>query len=124
MEYLKDNNTILPTNEIPQDNTTTFLIGFGILLIFVIVGIIASLFLCLTLKKDQYLWEVERERQLSEKRVSNDDIKENDDDNKIDSEVINIWSLKYIAHGFFLVLKTRFMARVGFIILINHEMLF
>lgn len=81
------NNTVLPTNEVSQDNTTTFLIGFGILLIFVIVGIIASLFLCLTLKKDQYLWEVERERQLSEKRVSGENVKEED---RCENDALNV----------------------------------
>lgn len=92
--YINSNLTFPPTNETVQDNTTTFLIGFGILLIFVIVGIIASLFLCLTLKKDQYLWEVERERQLSEKRAaSNDNLKDrrtfngdDDDDNVSNSQ--------------------------------------
>lgn len=79
-------NTIvsLPTNDTPQDNnnnnnTATFLIGFGILLAFVVVGIIASVFLCFTLKKDQYLWEVERERQLSEKNGANDLNNDKDD---------------------------------------------
>jgi hypothetical protein len=41
-----------------QDNTVTFLIGFGILVLFMLAGIMASVFLCVTLKKDQYLWEV------------------------------------------------------------------
>lgn len=41
-----------------SESTTTFLIGFGILLIFVIIGVLASAFLCMTLKKDPYLWEV------------------------------------------------------------------
>jgi hypothetical protein len=40
-----------------QDNTVTFLIGFGILVLFMLAGIMASVFLCVTLKKDQYLWE-------------------------------------------------------------------
>lgn len=51
-----------------QDNTTTFLIGFGVLLVFVVIGVLASAFLCMTLKKDQYLWEAET--QLQEKRCS------------------------------------------------------
>lgn len=41
-----------------QDNTITFLIGFGILVLFMLAGIMASVFLCVTLKKDPYLWEV------------------------------------------------------------------
>jgi hypothetical protein len=40
------------------DNAVTFLIGFGILVLFMLTGIMASVFLCVTLKKDQYLWEV------------------------------------------------------------------
>ncbi|PSN44044.1 hypothetical protein C0J52_19609 [Blattella germanica] len=44
-----------PSND--QDNTVTFLIGFGILVLFVVAGIMASVFLCVTLKKDPYLWE-------------------------------------------------------------------
>lgn len=85
MDYSKENNVTittavtLPTNETPQDNTATFLIGFGILLAFVVVGIIASVFLCFTLKKDQYLWEVERERQLSDKNNSKDLNNDKDD---------------------------------------------
>lgn len=43
---------------IDQDNTVTFLIGFGILVLFMLAGIMASVFLCVTLKKDPYLWEV------------------------------------------------------------------
>lgn len=87
--------TVLPTKDAPpQDNTATFLIGFGILLVFVIVGIIASVFLCFTLKKDQYLWEVERERQLSDKRGSNDNNKVNNDkdniDDKCENDVLNV----------------------------------
>jgi hypothetical protein len=40
------------------DNTVNFLIGFGILVLFMLAGIMASVFLCVTLKKDQYLWAV------------------------------------------------------------------
>lgn len=43
---------------IDQDNTVTFLIGFGILVLFMLAGIMASVFLCITLKKDPYLWDV------------------------------------------------------------------
>lgn len=43
---------------IDQDNTITFLIGFGILVLFMLAGIMASVFLCITLKKDPYLWDV------------------------------------------------------------------
>lgn len=61
-------NNTTPSPEKPtSDNTVTFLIGFGVLLIFVFVGILASVFLCVTLKKDPYLWDAERERQLQEK---------------------------------------------------------
>ncbi|CAH1376149.1 hypothetical protein MTP99_017527 [Tenebrio molitor] len=49
-----------------SDNTITFIIGFSILILFVILGMLASAFLCITLKKDPYLWEAERERQLHE----------------------------------------------------------
>jgi hypothetical protein len=41
-----------------QENTVTFLIGFGVLVLFVLGGVMASVFLCVTLKKDPYLWEV------------------------------------------------------------------
>ncbi|KAJ9594098.1 hypothetical protein L9F63_014464 [Diploptera punctata] len=51
-------STFSPSDTNPeQDNTVTFLIGFGILILFVIAGIMASVFLCVTLKKDPYLWE-------------------------------------------------------------------
>ncbi|KAK7868940.1 hypothetical protein R5R35_002576 [Gryllus longicercus] len=39
------------------DNTLTFLVGFGVLLLFVLGGVLASVFLCITLKKDPYLWD-------------------------------------------------------------------
>lgn len=41
-----------------HDATVTFLIGFGILILFVLAGIMVSVFLCMTLKRDSYLWEV------------------------------------------------------------------
>lgn len=53
--------------EIP-DNTLTFVIGFSILILFVILGMLASAFLCLTLKKDPFLWEAGRERSLQVKQ--------------------------------------------------------
>lgn len=67
------NATTLPTEDPDAnvDNTTTFIIGFGILLVFVLLGILASVFLCITLKKDAYLWEIDRERQLQQKRELN-----------------------------------------------------
>lgn len=40
---------------------------FGVLLLFVVVGVLASAFLCITLKKDAYLWEAEREGQMQER---------------------------------------------------------
>ncbi|XP_044253638.1 uncharacterized protein LOC123004430 isoform X2 [Tribolium madens] len=49
-----------------SDNTITFIIGFSILILFVILGMLASAFLCITLKKDPYLWEAERDRQLQD----------------------------------------------------------
>lgn len=58
-------------SEAAPDNTATFLIGFGILLIFVLLGVLASVFLCLTLKKDAYLWDVDQERQLQQKQEMN-----------------------------------------------------
>lgn len=68
-----------------QDNTTTFLIGFGVLLIFVVIGVLASAFLCMTLKKDQYLWEAET--QLQEKRCSGDaSAKDRDKSSSIDEK--------------------------------------
>lgn len=67
MELVTVNGTLLATNQTAVDNTATFLVGFGILLLFVIAGILASAFLCITLKKDPYLWEADRERQLQEK---------------------------------------------------------
>lgn len=63
-----ENSTIPTEPPALTDNTTTFLVGFGVLLIFVIVGVLASAFLCITLKKDPYLWDAERERQLQEKK--------------------------------------------------------
>ncbi|GJQ72070.1 hypothetical protein Trydic_g3167 [Trypoxylus dichotomus] len=68
MEVLTANSTTSANNPREQDNTTTFLIGFGVLLVFVVIGVLASAFLCMTLKKDQYLWEAET--QLQEKRCS------------------------------------------------------
>lgn len=67
MELTTVNGTLLATNQTAVDNTATFLVGFGILLLFVIAGILASAFLCITLKKDPYLWEADRERQMQEK---------------------------------------------------------
>lgn len=67
MEALSFDNSTSPTNPPAYDNTATFLVGFGILIIFVCVGILASAFLCITLKKDPYLWDADRERQLREK---------------------------------------------------------
>ena len=52
-----ENGTHSGDSNLEQDNTVTFLIGFGILVLFVIAGIMASIFLCITLKKDPYLWE-------------------------------------------------------------------
>lgn len=68
---LTSNSTVAPTDDTTTDNTTTFIIGFGILLIFVLLGILASVFLCITLKKDAYLWEADRERQLQQKQEIN-----------------------------------------------------
>lgn len=69
MEPVTVNATLFATNQTAVDNTTTFLVGFGILLLFVVAGILASAFLCITLKKDPYLWEADRERQLQEKEA-------------------------------------------------------
>lgn len=66
MTQVATTNSTLLNDPKEEDNTKTFLIGFGVLLIFVIIGVLASAFLCLTLKKDQYLWEAET--QLQEKR--------------------------------------------------------
>lgn len=73
MELVTVNGTLLATNQTAVDNTATFLVGFGILLLFVIAGILASAFLCITLKKDPYLWEVDRERQMQEKEGARDE---------------------------------------------------
>lgn len=64
------NSTLLPaTNHTAlENNTETFLIGFGILFLFVLAGVSASVFLCITLKKDPYLWSVDRERSGRGKR--------------------------------------------------------
>lgn len=51
-------NSISAQDQLFSENTTTFLTGFGILLIFVTIGVLATAFLCMTLKKDPYLWEV------------------------------------------------------------------
>jgi hypothetical protein len=52
-------STLLPADpSSDQDNTITFLIGFGILILFMLAGIMVSVFLCVTLKKDAYLWDV------------------------------------------------------------------
>lgn len=55
------NSTLLPATDYtaPENNTQTFLVGFGILLLFVLVGVSASVFLCFTLKRDSYLWSVD-----------------------------------------------------------------
>lgn len=90
MEEASNNYTVLPSSEIPTDNTATFLIGFGILLIFVVVGVLASVFLCITLKKDQFLWEADRERQLAEKRASNNQEKENSLAEEVDEKTLNV----------------------------------
>lgn len=61
MDLIKNSTIWHPTTEKPQvlsENTVTFLIGFGILIIFVLIGVLASAFLCMTLKKDSFLWEV------------------------------------------------------------------
>lgn len=89
MEETSNNYTVLPSSEIPTDNTTTFLIGFGILLIFVVVGVLASVFLCITLKKDQFLWEADRERQLAEKRASNNQERENTPAEVVDEKTLD-----------------------------------
>lgn len=59
-----------------SDNTITFVIGFSILILFVILGMLASAFLCITLKKDPYLWETERDRQMQDQQEQ--DAKERD----------------------------------------------
>lgn len=61
-----------------SDNTLTFIIGFSILILFVILGIMASAFLCFTLKKDPYLWDAERERQEQTNALAEDADKERD----------------------------------------------
>ncbi|KAJ3645562.1 hypothetical protein Zmor_023207 [Zophobas morio] len=63
------NSTAQDTFQI-SDNTITFIVGFSILILFVILGMLASAFLCITLKKDPYLWEAERERQLQDQTES------------------------------------------------------
>lgn len=71
-------NTTAPEKE-TANNTLTFVIGFGILILFLVMGIAASAFLCLTLKKDSYLWESEINRQLQEQsNVIGETFKERD----------------------------------------------
>lgn len=43
------------------NNFLTFVIGFSVLIAFILMGIAASAFLCLTLKKESYLWEMEQQ---------------------------------------------------------------
>lgn len=67
MELLAPNSTLLPSDQSTADNTATFAVGFGVLLLFVTAGVLASAFLCLTLKRDQYLWENDREAHILER---------------------------------------------------------
>ncbi|XP_067009782.1 uncharacterized protein [Anabrus simplex] len=54
-----DTNTRLSGSPDEADNTVTFVIGFGVLVLFVLAGVMASIFLCVTLKKDPFLWDPE-----------------------------------------------------------------
>lgn len=65
-----------PNKHDPNANhTVTFIIGFSILLIFLLVGILASTFLCYILKKDVYLWEAEQRKLDEENQITEDDFK-------------------------------------------------
>ncbi|KAF5296449.1 hypothetical protein FQR65_LT01436 [Abscondita terminalis] len=85
-------NTINVTTSSSEDadssDTTTFIIGFVILLVFVIIGILSSVFLCMILKKDPYLWEIGLENQLQQSQQKSEttskevDISSSNDDSK------------------------------------------
>ncbi|KAL3274103.1 hypothetical protein HHI36_015519 [Cryptolaemus montrouzieri] len=71
------NTTQKPLRIYPQDHdanhTVTFIIGFSILLIFILIGLLASTFLCYILEKDIYLWETEQKKLDEENEMKEDD---------------------------------------------------
>lgn len=54
--------TSLVPDEEAASHTVTFAVGFGVLMLFLAMGVAASAFLCTTLKKDPYLWPSEVEK--------------------------------------------------------------
>ncbi|XP_076275918.1 uncharacterized protein LOC143206936 [Rhynchophorus ferrugineus] len=50
------------------DYTVTFVIGFCVLAAFLILGVVASAYLCVTLKKGTLLWVTDSSRQLNKDR--------------------------------------------------------
>lgn len=65
------NNTAIIDNN--ENNTITFAIGFSILIVFLLMGVGASVFLCLTLKKDSYLWETDYNNSKNVEKGSDDE---------------------------------------------------
>ncbi|KAK9883324.1 hypothetical protein WA026_001502 [Henosepilachna vigintioctopunctata] len=64
----------IPHRHDPNANhTLTFIIGFSILLIFILIGLLASTFLCYILKKDVYLWEAEQRKLDEENEMKDED---------------------------------------------------
>ncbi|KAL1497281.1 hypothetical protein ABEB36_008273 [Hypothenemus hampei] len=61
------------------DYTVTFVVGSCVLVVFLLLGIVASAYLCLTLKKGTFLWVSDSSRQLNGKDKT-DEIAMNDKD--------------------------------------------
>lgn len=61
------------------NHTVTFIIGFSILLVFLLIGILASTFLCYILKKDVYLWEAEQRKLDEENQITEEEFRKNEE---------------------------------------------
>jgi hypothetical protein len=46
-----------PGSNVEHDENTTLVIGFCALVVFVLAGVIGSVLLCISLKRDSYLWD-------------------------------------------------------------------
>ncbi|XP_066262746.1 uncharacterized protein [Euwallacea similis] len=75
------NNTEQSTiyqEENPADYTVTFVVGSCVLAVFLLLGVVASAYLCMTLKKGTFLWVSDSNRQLNKDKT--EDMGANDKD--------------------------------------------